>query len=116
MKPIRRTVCCSVIVLVATCGPLHAQEKSPEEMQKSCRSFVQGFDNWYLRKLESGGDYGTALKYKRSAFSPELFRLLKQAEEHLSKTADAILDFDPILGGQDWPKRIVACKARVNDV
>jgi len=113
MRIIRRTVCCSAIVLLATCGPLHAQEKSPEEMQKSCRSFVQGFDNWYLRNLESGGDYGAALKYKRSAFSPELFRLLKQAEEHDSKTGDAILDFDPILGGQDWPKRIVAGKATI---
>ena len=114
MEILRRTVCCwSVVVLLVGCGSLRAQEKSPDEMQKSCRSFVQDFYNWHLRNLESGGDYGKALKYKRNAFSPELLRLLKQAEDHLTKTGDAILDFDPIIGGQDWPKHIVVGKARI---
>lgn len=114
MEILRRTVCCcSVVVLLVTCGPLHAQEKSAEDMQKSCRTFVQGFDNWYLHNLESGGDYSKALKYKRNAFSPELLRLLKQAEEQATKTGEALLDFDPILGGQDFPKRIVVGKARI---
>ena len=111
---IKRRVCrCSVVVLLMICGPLHAQEKSPEEMQESCRSFVQTFDNWYLRNLESGGDYRKALRLKRNAFSPELHRLLGQAEAHDKKTGEALLDFDHILGGQDWPKRIVVGKARI---
>ena len=108
-----KTICLSLSVLLATSGALHAQEKSPQEMQKQCHNFAQGFYDWYVRKLNAGGDYSTALKYKRRAFSPELFRLIKDARDHLSKTGDAILDFDPIFGGSDWPKRIVAGKAKI---
>src|ERR1044072_1698667 len=108
-----KTACWSLGFLLSTSSVLYAQAKSPQEMQKSCRNFAQGFYDWYVRQLNSGGDYVTALKYKRSAFSPELYLLLKAANEHDVKTGDYFLDFDPILGGQDWPKRVVAGKATI---
>ena len=109
-----KTICLSVGVLVAASSTHHAQERSPQETQQSCRNFAQGFYDWYVPKLNSGGSYATALKYKSRAFSPELFRLLKAASVHDAKTNDDVfLDFDPILGGQDWPKRVVADKARI---
>jgi hypothetical protein len=50
-----------------------------------------------------------ALRYKRDAFSPELFRLLKQ--EQRDNRYDVVLDFDPIVGGgQDFPNRCFAGK------
>lgn len=113
MRTSIKTICLSLNVLLASASALHAQEKSRQEMQTSCRNFAQRFYDWYVPKLNAGGTYVTALKYKSSVFSPELLRLLKAANEHDSKTNDIYLDFDPIIGGQDWPKRIVAGKAVV---
>ena len=109
-----KTICLSLGVLVATSSTLHAQEKTTQETQQSCRNFAQGFYDWYVPKLNSGGSYATALKFKSRAFSAELFRLLKAASVHDAKSNDDVfLDFEPILGGQDWPKRVVADKARI---
>lgn len=113
MKISIKTLCLGLCLLLVASSTLHAQEKSPQEMEKSCRNFAQGFYNWYIRKLNAGGSYMTALKYKRSAFSPELFRLIKRAEASLAKTGDAILDFDPFIGGSDWPDHYVIDKARI---
>src|SRR5262249_52921312 len=49
------------------------------------------------------------------AFSPELFRLIKGAQAHLANTGDAMLDFDPFIGGSDWPDRYVIDRARIKD-
>jgi hypothetical protein len=66
-----KTACWSACVLLAASRAIQDQEKSPQEVQKSCRNFAQEFCDCYVRKLNSGGDYGTAHKYKRGAFSPE---------------------------------------------
>jgi hypothetical protein len=80
-----KTFCLSLCVLLATPNALYAQEKSPEEMQESCRNYVRGFYNWYSKH----GDVGGALK--RYAFSPELSRLLKKDQEA------GVIDFDRFL-------------------
>lgn len=113
MRITTKIVCLSLCLLLATSTALHAQEKSSQATEKSCRRFAQGFYDWYIRKLNAGGYYMTALKYKRSAFSPELFRLIKGARAYLAKTGDAILDFDPFLGGSDWPDHYVIGRARI---
>jgi hypothetical protein len=105
-----KTMGLSLCLLLVTSISLHAQEKSPQAVQQSCRRFVQGFYDWYIRKLNAGGYYGTALQYKRDAFSPELFRLLKKSARAASSETADYLDYDPFVNGQDWLKHYVAGK------
>ncbi len=44
------------------------------------------------------------LRYKRDAFSPELFRLLKDTQVDNGEEGEG-LDFDPFVNGQDWAPR-----------
>ena len=100
MKISIRMLCLSLCLLLATSGAIRAQEKNPQEMEKSCHAFVQGFYSWYFRH----GDEGRALK--RYAFSPELGRLLRKDEK-----AGAI-DFDRFLATNgDAFERYVVGKA-----
>ena len=48
MTTFKKRVCWSLVFLLATTGLLHAQETSPQDIQESCRNFVQGFYNWYM--------------------------------------------------------------------
>ena len=62
--------------------------------------------------------WNLALKYKRSVFSPELFRQLIEDSEAQAKAAgDHVgLDFDPLLSSQDPSERFVVGNiARKND-
>jgi len=114
----RISACVGLFSLVTTSWSTQAQQHpSPHDAEKSCRTFVQEFDDWYIHVLDSGGSYDTALQYKRNAFSPELFRLMKDDSEASSRVEGEIvgIDFDPILGGQDWPKHIVAGKATLKN-
>jgi hypothetical protein len=78
---------------------LPSQAQDAREIQKSCRNFVQQFYDWYVKRPE----FPRALKYRRSAFSPELSRRLTEDNEAQAKTPGYIvgLDFDPFLNGQD---------------
>jgi hypothetical protein len=110
MRITKMTACWGLLLVLATPGALYAQEKSPREKEKSCRAFVQDFYNWYIRKLNAGGYYATAIRYKKDAFSPELVRLLEKSER-ASRTQDQdYLDYDPFVNGQDWLKHYVAEK------
>lgn len=106
MKPRLKTFFWSLFFFLMICGSLHAQEKSPPSIQQSCRDFVQGFYTWYTRHEVHWSD---SIKQRRSAFDPELFRLLKEDAEAQDKVTGEIvgLSFDPILASQDPANRYV---------
>src|SRR5262249_450091 len=69
MKVRKITVCLSLLFFLTAAGSLRAQEKSPADAQTACRSFVQGFYNWYVQKTKKAatdqeGGFSQALKYK----------------------------------------------------
>ena len=103
MRISTRSVCLGLCFFLATSGSLQAQEEKQQEIQKSCRDFVQRFYDWYLRKEVKGVPKGDALDLKRDAFSPELRRQLK---EYNAATRDGVglLDFDPFVNGQDFSR------------
>ena len=104
-------VCLSVFEFAAACGPLQAQSGSPHDRQESCRNFVQGFYDWYVPKAlgeNEGPAWAFALKNKRSVFSPELYRLLREDSAAQAKAGEIVgLDFDPFLNSQDPEERYV---------
>jgi hypothetical protein len=91
----KKSVGWSLFFFLATFGSLHAQETSPEEIQ-SCRTFVQGFYNWYVGKHS----IDDVIKYKSNALSDELLRLLKYS---MPKGNDEgfVWDWDPFLATND---------------
>ncbi len=95
----------SMLLFSVATYPLWAQAQTETEGQQSCRKFVQAFYDWYVPKAvggHAGRSSDSALKYKRSAFSPELARSLTEDSNAQSKTSEIVgLDFDPFLGGQD---------------
>lgn len=101
----------SLFFLLATSYSL-AQGTIPQSNQKSCRDFVQGFYDWYVPVALKHGRVrpaDLALKYKGSAFSPELARALREDSEAQAKTKGELvgLDFDPFLNSQDPSERYV---------
>lgn len=87
---------------------------APDE-QASCKSFVQGFYNWYIASSKKGGadsTVETALKKRPADFSPELTRLLKADLAASAKSTDGVvgLDFDPFLASQIDPEPYEAKK------
>jgi hypothetical protein len=78
-----------------------AQTSGPLNRVKSCRDFVQGFYDWYVREGQS--NYELALKNKSSALSPELWHALREDFAAQAKAPDEIvgLDGDPFLNSQD---------------
>jgi hypothetical protein len=88
-----------LLLSVVTGFSLPSQAQDAEEIQKSCRNFVQSFYDWYVKRPE----FPRALKYRPSAFSPELSRRLREDHEAQVKAPGDIagLDFDPFLNGQD---------------
>jgi hypothetical protein len=85
-----------------TSSAVYSQEKSPPEIERSCRAFVQGFYNWYVRKPIKESPKGDPLDLKRSAFDPELRRQLKPYDA-VDREGVGALDFDPILTGSTIP-------------
>lgn len=72
----------------------------------SVRLFVQSFYDWYTPKVvtvKSGPAWDLALKSKTTAFSPALFKALREDSAASAKAKGEIvgLDFDPILNSQD---------------
>lgn len=91
------------LLLAASAGSPRAQESESQDLQKSCRQFVQGFYNWYVRKLTKESPKGEAYDLKRAAFDPELRRQLK-AYDTANREGIGLLDFDPFVTGQDFSR------------
>ena len=111
----KRGMCPSLLFLLAVASSIPAQSKSapspaqsPQDPERSCRTFVQGFYTWYVPK------HGVedVLKYRRSALSPELYTALKEDLAASAKNPDEVegLDFDPFLNAQDTAERYVIGK------
>ena len=84
----------SLCLIFATCGPLRAQERSPQDIEKSCRQAVQRFYNRFV---------GKGPKYPSAMLSRELRRQLKDDQDHKMDENGLIagLDWDPIAQGND---------------
>ena len=99
----KRQIFASWILLLfqVPCFSLPGLAQDGQDMQKSCGKFVQSFYDWYVKQPDSS----RALKYRPSAFSPELSRALKEDDEAQAKEPGYIvgLDWDPILSGNDAP-------------
>ena len=87
-------------LILATAGSPRAQENSTQDLQKSCRNFVQEFYNWYVRLLKKNSK-ADPLDLRREAFDAELRRQLK-AYDGASHDGVGLLDFDPFVNGQDF--------------
>lgn len=103
------TAICWLLILAFPTS-IHAQTKSPHEIYKAPREFVQEFYDWYVPKAlkdHAGPAWELALKYKSSVFSPEVLRALKEDSAAQTKAAGEIvgLDFDPFLNSQDPDER-----------
>lgn len=94
-----------ILLLMSACN-LSARGTNHQDLDTSCRSFVQGFYDWYVPQAldENGGRaWELALQLQGQVFSPELFQQLK-ADAAAQEAADGDivgLDFDPFLACQD---------------
>ncbi|SRR5487761_48224 len=100
-----RIVACPLLLAASLCLP-QAHGGNNGKTAEAVKGFVQGFYNWYVPeavKTQQEPVWNVALKYKRSAFSPALFRALKEDSEAQAKASGEIvgLDFDPFLNTQD---------------
>jgi hypothetical protein len=79
--------------------------------EASCRAFVQGFYDWYLKATQNKS-FDVAIKSRKSSFSPVLVAELRADLEASSKEPNEIvgLDFDPVLNSQDPAEKYVAKK------
>lgn len=96
----RMRIACGLVGLsLATTISVRSQAQDAQDAQKSCREFVQSFYDWYIKHPA----WPRALKYRPSAFSPELYRRLHEDHEAQAKVPGDVagLDFDPILNSQD---------------
>jgi hypothetical protein len=101
-----------VMGLTVTSGVAPAQVSgrvSASSNEASCRAFVQKFYDWYIKATRNKG-FDTALKARRSSFSPTLLAALKEDLAASAKNSEEVvgLDFDPIVASQDMPERYVA--------
>lgn len=85
---------------------LQAQGKTPQDLQKECKTFVQKFYDGYATKTNS---LELVLRDKKSDFTPQLYLALKEDTDAQSKVQGETvgLDFDPILAAQDVGDRYI---------
>jgi hypothetical protein len=69
--------------------------------ENACRTFVQSFYKWYLRKPQADSAY----KERASAFNPELLKQLNEDYAASQKASGEVvgLDFDPFLATNAEP-------------
>lgn len=106
-----------VAFLMLSCngGIALAQGKTPEEIQRSCKKFVQSFYDWYVPALDKrpgGPSPAVAIDTKKGMFDPVLYRKLKDDFDAQAKVPGEIvgLDFDPYLNAQDYMEKYVVGK------
>lgn len=94
-----------------TGATLLRQAQDAQDIQKSCHTFVQSFYDWYAQRP----GLPRALRYRPLAFSPEIYRALKEDEEAQAKAPGEIvgLDFDPFLNSQDPIEHYVVGRIRL---
>ena len=95
-------------------GALQAQTATTPSQLQDCGHFVQQFYDWYAAKenaLTKSNSRESALEVslreKRSSFSPELVKGLKEDLAASNKSSGEVvgLDFDPFLNAQDIAER-----------
>src|SRR5215468_891814 len=104
MMIFHKILCWISILLLTTVGLFEASDNATQNAQQSCRSFVARFYKWYfsiVQKDTKESPLDLTLKYKPAAFSPELFRMLKEDTIAAKKQFGDWLDFDPFLFGQE---------------
>lgn len=104
MKSMVMQVWCSLILSLAFVLPSTGAQVTAD-INKSSREFVERFYQWYVPSLLHRGrfhSWNIALRYKRSAFSPQLIELLTANSDAQAACRDLVgLDFDPFLNSQD---------------
>ena len=99
-------LCSGLLLFLASPSSIHAQEPDRQELEQSCRTYVQRFYTWYVRLSEKDTPHAQDLALKRFAFSPELVRGLREdsrAQTRYSDQGIVGLDFDPFIGGNGGP-------------
>ena len=102
-------------------GALQAQTPTTPSQPQDCGPFVQQFYNWYVAKLNAlikrnslglESALEVTFREKRSSFSPELVKDLKEDLAASKKSHGEIvgLDFDPFLNAQDIAERYLVGK------
>jgi len=100
-------------------GALQAQTPTTSSQAQDCGHFVQQFYNWYaatenalMKRNSPGSALEVTLREKRSSFSPELVKGLKEDLAVFKKSGGEIvgLDFDPFLNAQDIAERYLVGK------
>jgi Protein of unknown function (DUF3828) len=98
-----------LVFLILRCTVWPQQKVDGSDVRNSPQVFVQEFYDWYVPKAL--GDHANpawdfALKYRKQAFSSELYRALKEDSDAQAKATDLVgLDFDPFLDSQDPSER-----------
>jgi hypothetical protein len=77
---VSKMMICWVLVLPVVPFSRGAQANSPQEVIRSAREFVEGFYKWYVPRALSDnatGAWNAALRYRSSAMSVKLAKLLQ---------------------------------------
>jgi hypothetical protein len=93
-------ICCFALTLGATAFA----QTTPNLFDKSCRTFVQGFYDWYVPvvlRFDKEAPWHMALRRRPRDFSSELTAALKQSDAEAKADGDPVLDFEPLLDAQD---------------
>jgi hypothetical protein len=102
MRISKTTAVMSLVVFLVTARSLKAQTKNSQGDETACRTFVQGFYDWYVSfPIPGSFPLEVALTNKRHAFSPELVRGLKEVLKVEARDREVWLDSDPVLNSQD---------------
>lgn len=116
MKFSTKPLCLGLFFFLGATLSHRAQEKSPQDVQKSCGVFVQEFYDWYVPKWLTDDLYSDSLfkkweatrdplKQNKYPLSAELARRLKvdRAAQEKVKGELVGLDFDPYISGNAGP-------------
>lgn len=99
-----KKACCLFVLFLLPCSLV--SQATTAQKALSPREFVEGFYKWYISRNPGNVSWDFALKYRSSAFSPQLLRLLKANSAAQAACEDIVgLDFDPILNTQDPDNR-----------
>jgi hypothetical protein len=103
----------TILSFLVTLIAAGAEASSKEE--QSCHEFVQSFYDWYAKLARQEHKESSdilAITLKKTSFSPELVRQLKEDANASAKVSNEIvgLDFDPFLNAQDIGERYTVGK------
>jgi hypothetical protein len=116
MRISKVTAVLSLAIFLITACPLKAQGKGLPDDETACRTFVQGFYDWYVSLPIPGSvPLEVALTNKRHAFSPQLVQGLKEVLKAEARDREVWLDQDPVLNSQDHGDRYEVRKISLKD-